>query len=890
MDATRRRAATIIIFGLVAAIAAATSLAIFSFPVFHLTVGVITVAISLSIALTLFAANGLTHGGYFVVPAVAYGYLAVIELMQILAKPDLGMLRHAGVATVATIWVAGRLLEAVALLVAMLAVRRRMPARRTALVVGLYTAGAIAFTLVSPVVTNHVPVVLAAAALTAFIFAAAALAARHARSQHAGARMDEKLSRLIEWAAWMGALAQIAAGFAVIAPTGAVVASHVIRVVSIALVGVALVEQTVRRPLRTAYAQVTEAADAQSFVMDRANAWLVGVDDEDRLTIWNETAERRSGYTLGELGDLGTMCRVLIADDAEREWLATVHTELTQQTPRMTDVKTRVRTRSGHTRIISWNLDLVAEPRTERGGIIGVGIDVTELEQSRATLRTNESMHRLLLENLHEGLWALDGQGRTLYVNASAAQMVGVHAAELAGRSFDEFCPDIGDAVREQISTETSIRRPDGTVSHVNISGSPITGDAGETHGALLSIVDRSEYRRVNEANALLTQAVNQACESIYITDADGAIQFVNPAFTDVTGFPASEAIGRSPCELHGGPCEPECYEELWTRLADKRKWKGTLHNRRRDGAEYLEELSISPFFDESGEVAGYIAVGRDATQESRLKAHMETTQRLEAIGTLAGGIAHDFNNILMAILGYAQIASTTLPEDSPVRAMLDKISMAGNRAHRLADQILTFSRGTTDESEPTDVRTVVEEALGLLQASAPKSVTVEASLPADLPQVMVNPTQLVQVILNLGVNAIHATETKHSGRIAIRASHLESFDDGSTPAVRRANQVAVEVVDNGVGMDAEVVSRLFEPFYTTKPVGKGSGMGLPVVHGIVSAVGGAVEVRSRPDAGTKFTVYLPAIEQAAGVAPEDPASALEEGSEVTVSSGGINE
>jgi CheY-like chemotaxis protein len=247
-------------------------------------------------------------------------------------------------------------------------------------------------------------------------------------------------------------------------------------------------------------------------------------------------------------------------------------------------------------------------------------------------------------------------------------------------------------------------------------------------------------------------------------------------------------------------------------------------------------------------------------------------TQKLEAIGTLAGGIAHDFNNILMAILGYTQLAMSEVPKDNRAQDDLQQVFMAGKRAKDLVKQILTFSRHTKQEKKPLELRLLIKEVLKFLRASLPTTIEILEHIESDAGIVMADPTQMHQVLMNLCTNAGHAMREKRGVlevglmTIDLDAATAQHLGLGHGP------YVDLMVSDTGHGMERAVMERIFHPFFTTKGPGEGTGLGLSVVHGIVKSHGGAITVDSEPGKGTTFHMYLPRIEM--GEVPEALASA----------------
>ncbi|MBI2951402.1 PAS domain S-box protein, partial [bacterium] len=370
------------------------------------------------------------------------------------------------------------------------------------------------------------------------------------------------------------------------------------------------------------------------------------------------------------------------------------------------------------------------------------------------------------------------------------------------------------------------------------------------------------------------SRAVEQAAESIMITDPDGTIIYVNPAFERVSGYSREEVVGQNPRLLKSGRQDATFYRTMWDTLTRGEVWTGRFVNLRKDGTLFEEEAIISPVRDAAGKVVNYVAAKRDVTQEAALEAQLRQAQKMEAVGTLAGGVAHDFNNLLTAVIGFAQLALLDEGLSPEARDCISRIPEQGKRASQLISQLLTFSRKAVSERQPMSLAPLVKETVKMLGRTLPETVAVRLNVSGEVRAVNGDPTQMQQVIMNLCINASHAmpgggeltVQTRHvsrpgageGGRPADASKMISLGEDG------RGEWVMISVRDTGEGIQSENLIRIFDPFFTTKEVGKGTGLGLAISYGIIQEHGGRIEVESRWGHGAEFRIYLPAVKDKA--------------------------
>ncbi len=394
-----------------------------------------------------------------------------------------------------------------------------------------------------------------------------------------------------------------------------------------------------------------------------------------------------------------------------------------------------------------------------------------------------------------------------------------------------------------------------------------------------LALGDEIARRRTAEKTAraaleLQRAALESTADGILAVDADGRIVAWNRRFAEIWQLAPDESEPwHSFAQLFPRLCaqtvDPEsCALEWNTRVTESNRDTFDLMSLA-DGRT-LERLS-SPLRAPDGR-EGSVWTFRDITERRQaeesqrlLQNQLFELQKMEALGVLAGGIAHDFNNILTAILGQTALAAGQLPAGHPVQEALATVTRAGGRAAQLVRQILTFSRHQEPERQVIQPNAVVDEALKLMRSTLPAPVAIETEFASDVPAIKVDPTQIHQLLINLGTNASHAMNGRGLIRVSLRAVQAPGF---GPPELRPGLYAMLSVSDNGPGIDPHLMRRIFEPFYTTKPPGQGTGLGLAVVHGIVKSYGGRVTVQNNPGHGAEFQIFLPAATETGSVPP----------------------
>jgi two-component system, cell cycle sensor histidine kinase and response regulator CckA len=367
------------------------------------------------------------------------------------------------------------------------------------------------------------------------------------------------------------------------------------------------------------------------------------------------------------------------------------------------------------------------------------------------------------------------------------------------------------------------------------------------------------EQRSAEQSLRKLSRAVEQSPDTVVITDRSGVIEYVNPAFEALTGYTHDEACGGTPRILKSGEQGPEIYEDMWKTILAGKVFRGILVNRKKNGELYYVEESICPVRDADGQVTHFIANGRDLTERLRLEAQLLQAQKMDAVGRLAGGVAHDFNNLLTIITSYSELALDDIPEGSPLSSKIQEVLLAAKRAAELTRQLLAFSRKQPQALRIVDLNPVIASICNTLPRLIGEDIEFSFVPGQGVGPVRVDPVQIEQILMNLAANARDAMP--QGGHLRIETSHVhldEAYIQHKPAAIPVGNYAVLTVSDNGSGIPREDIPHIFEPFYTTKPSGKGTGLGLATVYGIVKQNKGYIWVYSEASAGTVFKIYLP--------------------------------
>jgi PAS domain S-box-containing protein len=488
--------------------------------------------------------------------------------------------------------------------------------------------------------------------------------------------------------------------------------------------------------------------------------------------------------------------------------------------------------------------------------------------QPRQRVRVNRHRRRKtpnfsqdLLNCFPDFCFVLDGAGTILAVNERVGQKIGGQKAELLNKKFYQLLTvesrvAVAKAVRECLNgkasgkVETQLSVGD-SWTDVVLYFSRYPSEKSSQKYCLLFARDIAEEKKKDLELLRFYNVAQNTVNPVEITDVNGRIVYVNPAYEKASGYTKAELIGKNPNIFGSGKHPKSFWEKMWRTILSGEVWVGKIENRRKDGQPFFTQLLISPIVGSGGKIVGFFGVHRDISEQKFLEEHLMQAQKLESIGTLAAGLAHEVGNPLTSISSLVQVLQRST-EDEFTREKLELIRHQITRISKIIRDLVDFSRPSKYEIKPTDINKSVEEALGIVKVGKKaKGVDFRLDLKENLPALPLVADQIEQVFINILLNALDAISEKGGsgetwqGEISVRTSMNEE-------------NVMVTIEDNGKGIPERDLSKVFEPFFTTKNLGEGTGLGLWVSYGIVKSFGGDLQVESQLGEGSKFTITLP--------------------------------
>ena len=504
--------------------------------------------------------------------------------------------------------------------------------------------------------------------------------------------------------------------------------------------------------------------------------------------------------------------------------------------------------------------------------------DITQRKKIEETLKRNEEYLRIVFDTTPNVVFVKDDEGRYTMANKAQAVLYGCSVSDMIGKTDEEIMRGSGMVLdeaknffafdlevlktkRKHLVVEEPLTDVEGKRHWFRTIKTPISFPGLPDH--LLGIAseitqEREDKQRIKDSEVLLRTILDAMHYHVMLIDEDMSVIWANRKA--IEDLPAdSEVVGKPCCKIW--PLENVCPDCPARRAFKSREKEIKLFQVDKDVAF---RVIGCPVINEEGEVKYVLVLREDVSERVSLERQLRQAQKMEALGTLAGGIAHDFNNILTAILGYTELGMEKVRRGENLQRLpgdLEQVRQASLRATDLVHQILTFSRRIDQEFQPLDVSFIIKEALKLLRATLPSSIRLQSDVPINLGKIFADPTQIHQIVMNLCTNAAHAIGSE-DGRLSVGLKKicLCKEDLSVYRDLTEGEYLEISVSDNGCGIPNDLLHTIFEPYFTTKELGEGTGLGLAVVHGIVKDCGGGIKVASRVGFGTTFSLLFPVI------------------------------
>jgi PAS domain S-box-containing protein len=510
----------------------------------------------------------------------------------------------------------------------------------------------------------------------------------------------------------------------------------------------------------------------------------------------------------------------------------------------------------------------------------------SKLARSKAALQQSEEKYRAILDNIEDGYYEVDLKGSFTFFNGALSRLLGYSPSAMAGMNYRDYMDEanakkvyqtfnrVYETGKPAKGIDWEIIKVDGSKSYLNASVTLMADADGKPIGFRGIARDMTQRKQseiaLQESEAKYRQLLNHAPSGIYEIDlAHGKFISVNDVMCEYTGYTRHELLSMNAFDILTEKSQEKSLERLDRLLKGQHVPASVEYKiKAKNGREIWALLNTKFLHDAEGKPTRVLVVAHDITEQKQaeeekknLEYQLQQAQKMEAIGTLAGGIAHDFNNILSVIIGYTELILMNVQVDSEVRQNLKEIFNASKHARDMVKQILAFSRQNKQERKPIQVAHIVKEALKMLRASLPTTISIQQNIEKNIGIIEADPTQIHQVLMNLCTNAAQAIDDKDGVlEISLANVELDQYAAAKISDLLPGHYLKLSIKDTGQGIPSDALSQIFDPYFTTKEKGEGTGLGLAVVQGIIKSLNGAITVDSEVGKGSTFHVYLPTI------------------------------
>jgi len=609
--------------------------------------------------------------------------------------------------------------------------------------------------------------------------------------------------------------------------------------------------------------------------VENANSNIIRWLPDGTITFFNEYAQKFFGFNASEIIGKNVIGSIVPETQSTGRDLKQMISNISKNPAKYEQNENENICKDGKRVWVSWSNRAIQDQNGNILEILTVGTDITDRKQSEDALRESEMINRSLLEGAPVCNKIIDLDFKLQYMSSAGIKRLRIpDIKSFYGQDYPLkfFCEETRITITENLKIALT-----GEISQVEClthdtecnelwfvhTFVPVFDGAGRVKYIIGSSVDITDRKRAEEERIQLATAIDNTDELISITDKEGTYTYINKAYELITGYSKCELVGQHSSISDSGQQDSEFYDEMMECIIQGKMWNGHRILTKKDSTNFDVESVFSPIKNKNGEVTNYVSVQRDVTKEIKMEQQLQQSQKMEAIGTLAGGIAHDFNNILGVIMGYTELSLDDVENRPETYRSLQEVLKATSRAKDMVNQILTFSRSTDVEKKIIKTIPIVKEACKFLRSSLPTTIEIRQNITAERDHILADPTQFHQILMNLCTNAGHAM--KEEGGVldvALDEVFLQRDDLISYSDLKVGTYLKLTVKDTGTGIRRENIERIFEPYFTTKGKGEGTGLGLAVVHGIVKEHGGDIKAYSEVGKGTTFYVFLPLREE----------------------------